>query len=315
MSHFNRTAFLGTTAAFAAFPSFAQAAAGDVIRAGTSLADNSAVITYANELGYFKDAGVNVDIQPFQSGAVIVNAVVGGSLDVGVTNPATLAAARAKGLPLKFFAAAASAAPTSVTEAIVVRAGSPIKTAADMNGKTVAVIALKTMQDAAFLLWVDKHGGDSKTIKMIEVPLPEMLGALKAGRVDVALPAEPFTTQGREGTTSLGGTFGSMPAPILIFAFFATETWLATHSDQAVRFAAAIKRSAMWANAHPKESAVYLTKFLKLDPSVAANMNRAVNATSLEPSMLQPVIDNAVRYGMLDHTIDAKELIWTPPSK
>jgi len=100
-----------------------------------------------------------------------------------------------------------------------------------------------------------------------------------------------------------------------VFGFFATDTWLNTHADEAVKFAAAIHKAAIWANSHPKESAVMLTKFTKLDPAVAATMGRAVYATSLDPAELQPVLDNAVRYSMLDHPMDANDLIWKPPAK
>ena len=85
-----RSAFIAGAAALAALPHAAFAAAGDpaVIRAGTIPADVSAVITYANDLGYFKDAGLDVEISLFQSGPVIAPAVIGGTLDVGAaTSP------------------------------------------------------------------------------------------------------------------------------------------------------------------------------------------------------------------------------------
>jgi NitT/TauT family transport system substrate-binding protein len=113
----------------------------------------------------------------------------------------------------------------------------------------------------------------------------------------------------------IGSVYASMPARILVFGFFASDAWLAKNPDQAVKFAGAIRKAAVWANAHPKESAVMLTKFTKLDPAVAASMGRAVYATSLDPADLQPVLDNAVRYNMLDRPLDASELIWKPPAK
>ena len=315
-ARFSRSTFLAATAAFTIVPGAVRAAAGDnVIRAGTIPADVSAVITYANDLGYFKDAGLDVQIQTFQSGPVIAPAVIGGTLDVGAANIASIAAARERGLNLKFFAPASQAVPATATDVIMVKNGSPITNAADLNGKTVAIVAMKTMQHAAFLLWVDKHGGDSKTVKLIEIPFPEMIGALDSGRVDAAIPSEPFTSQGRDANKIIGGVYGSMPSTILVFGFFATDAWLAAHPDQATKFAAAIRKAAVWANAHPKESAVMLTSFTKLDPSVATRMGRAVYATSLEPAMIQPVLDNAVKYGMLDHPLDAKELIWQGPGK
>ena len=310
-----RSAFIAGTAALAAAPHAVRAADVSVIRAGTIPADVSAVITYANDLGYFKDAGLDVQISLMQSGPVIAPADIGGTLDVGAANIASIAAARERGLLLKFFAPASIATPTTLTDPIMVKKGSPIKSATDLNGKTVAIVAMKTMQHAAFMLWADKHGGDSKTIKLIEIPFPEMIGALDSGRVDAAIPSEPFTSQGAAANTVIGSVYASMPARILVFGFFATDAWLAKNPDQAVKFAGAIHKAAVWANAHPRQSAVMLTKFTKLDPAVAASMGRAVYATSLEPSDLQPVLDNAVRYNMLDRPLDANELIWKPPAK
>jgi NitT/TauT family transport system substrate-binding protein len=309
-----RSTFIAGAAALAVAPSALLAAPGEpaVIRAGTIPADVSAVITYADNLGYFKDAGLDVQIQIMQSGPVIAPAVIGGTLDVGAANIASIAAARERGLLLKFFAPASIATPTTMTDPVMVRKDSLIKSAADLNGKIVAIVATKTMQDAAFRLWADKHGGDSKSIKLIEIPFPEMVGALDSGRVDAAIPSEPFASMGMAANRLLGSVYASMPATILVFGFFATDTWLNAHPDQAVKFAAAIRKAAVWANAHPKESAAMLTKFTKVDQTVALSMSRAVYATSLEPAEIQPVLDNAVRYGMLDKPLDANELIWKP---
>jgi NitT/TauT family transport system substrate-binding protein len=312
-----RSAFIAGAAALAAAPSALRAAPGDpaVIRAGTIPADVSAVITYADDLGYFKEAGLDVEISLFNSGPVIAPAVIGGTLDVGAANIASIAAARERGLPLKFFAPASIATPATLTDPVMVRKDSPIKSPAELNGKTVAIVAMKTMQHAAFLLWVDKHGGDSKSIKMIEIPFPEMVAALDTGRVDAAIPSEPFASMGLAANRLLGSVYGSLPHTILVFGFFATDAWLQEHPDLAVKFAGAIRKAAVWANARPKESALLLTKFTKVDPAVAATMTRAVYATSLDPALLQPVLDNAVRYGMLDKPLDANELIWKPPTK
>ena len=308
----NRGAFLTGAAALAAAPSAARAAAGTpvVIRAGTIPADVSAVVTYARDLGYFKNAGLDVEIQIMQSGPVIAPAVVGGSLDVGAANTGSLAAARERGLPLRIFAPAAQIVPSSSTDVIMVRNDSPIRGGAEMNGKTVAIVAMKTVQHAAFLAWVDKHGGDSKTVKLTEVPFPEMVGALDGGRVDVAIPSEPFTSQGRAGNRVVGNVYDALPGSMLLFGFFATDTWLAANAESAAKFAAAIRQAAVWANGHQRASALLLTQFTKLDPAVADSMGRATYATSLEPAMIQPAVDIMVKYGFLPKTIAAGDLVW-----
>jgi NitT/TauT family transport system substrate-binding protein len=307
-----RSTFLAGAAALAALPRAARAASGApaVVRAGTIPADVSAVVTYADDLGYFRNTGLDVQIQIMQSGPVIAPAVLGGSLDVGAANVGSLAGARERGLPLRIFAPASEVSAATLSDVLMVKDDSPIHTGADMNGKTVGIVAMKTLQHACVLAWIDKHGGDSKTVKFVEVPFPEMIGALDAGRVDIAIPSEPFTTQGRAGNRVLGSCYEVFPKPVLLFGFFATDAWLAANGDVATRFSAAIKAAAIWANAHPLASATLLTRFTKVDPAIAARMNRATYATAIDPAMIQPPIDLMVRYGMLPKTIAANDVIW-----
>jgi NitT/TauT family transport system substrate-binding protein len=191
---------------------------------------------------------------------------------------------------------------------------SPIKTAADLTGKTVAIVALKTMQHAAALAWIDKHGGDSKNVKFIEVPFPEMGAAMDAHRVDAALPTEPFTTSLRPRIRSLGGQWEAMKMPFPIFAFFATETWLAAHGDTAVAFAGVIRQTAAWANTHRKDSALILAKFANLDPQLATSMGRSTYGTTLpDAASIQQIVDIQVKYGMMTAPIDPADLIWKGP--
>jgi NitT/TauT family transport system substrate-binding protein len=310
----SRASFLAGAGALAALPIIAQAAAGApiVIRAGTIPADVAAVVEFARDRGYFKAAGLDVQIQIFQSGPVIAPAVVGGSLDVGAANTGSLAGAVERGLPLRIFAPSSQVGPNTSTDVIMVKDDSPIKTAADVNGKTVAIVAMKTVQHALFLAWVDKHGGDSKTVKLIEIPFPEMIGALDSGRVDVAIPSEPFTSQGRAGNRVIGNCYDALTTEMLLFGFFATDAWLAANKDTALKFAAGIKQAAVWANANRKASALLLTKFTDLAPAVADTMGRASYATTLEPAMIEPAIEYMVKYGFLPKPIDAAQLIWHP---
>lgn len=314
----SRGAFLAGTAATAAaiaLPGTLRAAPARAVTVGAIPADTSAVVNYAEQLGYFKNRGVDVAISIMNSGPVIANAVTGGSLDVGAMNSGSIAVARSRGIPLKFFAAAASGSPSLMTDVIMVRKDSPIRTGADFNDKTVGIVATKTMQYAAFLAWVDKHGGDSKTVKFIEVPFPQMIGALDQRRVDAAIPVEPFTSAGRANNRILGSVYEAMPPHFLIFGFAATDRWLQEHADLAVKFAAAIRQAAAWANDHEKDSAAMLLRFMKVDPGLATHMARATYATSLDTSLLQPVVDVMVKYGILAKPIDPNELIWHPPAK
>jgi hypothetical protein len=55
-----------------------------------------------------------------------------------------------------------------------------------------------------------------------------------------------------------------------------------------------------------------LVRLMKVDPAIAGSMARAAFGTSLDASMLVPVIDVMAKYGILQKRIDPNELIWRP---
>jgi NitT/TauT family transport system substrate-binding protein len=310
-----RSLALALFAAFGTCAATAPLGAADLIavNVGTLPVDTSAVVFYAQDLGYFKDAGLDVHIQTMASGPVTAQAVAGNAIDIGVANVATVASARLRGVPLKFIAPAAIAGDATRTDLLMVSKTSTIQKAADLNGKTVGVNGLRDLQELCVRAWTDKHGGDSKTLKFVEVPFSTMGGALDAGRVDAAMPVEPFVSADRSTARVLGNPLDGLNARFMIVGWLATDSWLAAHPDVAARFASAIAKAATWANAHEKESAAILVKNSKLDPAVANSMARAVYGTKLDASLVQPVVDAAAKYGIIDKPIAASDLIWTAP--
>ena len=290
----------------------ARAAVSQTVNVGTIPSDVSGVLIYGVDRGTFARSGLALTVTTLTSGPVVANAVAGGSLDIGAANVGSLCVARSRGVPFKIIAPAGIADEAASGDIIAVPKDSPIKTAAELNGKTVAIVALKTMQHAAALAWIDKHGGDSKSVKFIEVPFPEMGAALEAHRVDAALPTEPFTTS-IPNVRAIGTQWEALRMPFPVFAFFATESWLAVHGDVALTFASVIRETAVWANSHRKQTAKMLATFAHLDPQLARSMGRSTYGTSLDASMIQPIIDIQVKYGMMNAPIDPNEMIWKGP--
>ena len=62
-----------------------------VIHVAVSAFEAQADAYYAQDLGLFAKAGLNVDIQQFQGGEAIVAGIVGGALQIGAGNPLPLA--------------------------------------------------------------------------------------------------------------------------------------------------------------------------------------------------------------------------------
>jgi ABC-type nitrate/sulfonate/bicarbonate transport system substrate-binding protein len=58
----------------------------DVIHVATVPIDAGAQAYYAADAGFFRDAGLNVAVQPLTTGAAIGAALISGSLEVGFSN-------------------------------------------------------------------------------------------------------------------------------------------------------------------------------------------------------------------------------------
>lgn len=311
-----RRAFLAASTAALVAPTALRAAPGDPISATVGIPPGhmGAIVLYAQERGFFKNAGLDIHTSTFSSGAIIATAVTGGSLDFGAVNVGSLASARLRGVPLKIVASASIVPNGPYGDQILVRKDSPIRTGADFNGKTVAIVALKTVQNASFYAWLEKHGGDPKTVKMFEIPLPEMAGALAGNRVDAAITVEPFTTEGLTANRSFGNVYAADVLPFMVFAMCATDQWLAANPATAVKFASAIRAAALWANGHEKDARALLGSSMKLDPSVTSAMLLPTSGTSLDPALVTPVIDIMVKYGFLEKAVTPAEMIWRAPS-
>jgi NitT/TauT family transport system substrate-binding protein len=284
------------------------------VKVGVIPVDVAANVYYAQDLGYFSKAGLNVEIQPMTSGPVLAQAVAGGAIDFGVSNVATIAAANLRGLAFKFVAPAAVVLPGSKpTDVVMVLQGSSIRPGPSINGKTIAINGLKDLQEIEARGWVDKFGGDSSTVTFVEVPFPAMGGALQEKRVDVIFPTEPFSTADAAFGTVIGDAFDGVGPRFMLLGWFASDGWLAANAATAAKFAAALRQASAWANDHHAESAEILAKNTKVTLDVARKMVRATYGLTLEPTLLNPVLALALRYGMIKHAVAADDLIWSAP--
>ncbi len=314
MHHLRRLIFL-PLAAILAFAGAPAGRAADAPLAVINLinlpADNSAEVYYALELGYFKDAGLDVRVTPMTNSGAIIAALAGGAGDIGNAVVGAVADARAKGIPVLFIAPAGLSDIASPTAALVTAKDSPLRSAADLTGKTVAVSGLNDLTYFATRGWIDKNGGNSAAVKYIELPFPTMAAAVIAHRVDAAYTVEPFYAANEDNLRLLGRASTGVAPRYMATGWIATESWLQTHADLALRFGTAIHRTALWANAHHKESAAILLKYIKVDPSIAERMYRVPYALALEPRLIQPAIDTAAKYTG-QAPVSADSLVWAP---
>ena len=285
------------------------------VRIGTVPNDTAGLPFYAADLGFYKKAGLNADLQILGNGNSIIEALVGGSLDIGSVGITAIEAGYKKGLPLVIISPGVIAdASKARILSIMVRNGVPIETAKDFEGKIVDAVVLKSIGQLATNQWIDNNGGDSSKVKYLEVPFSATVAGFQQGRFDAAISAEPYSTAAKPYAHVFGPDPLSAVAKVLLEnAYVATRPWAEGHPDQVRRFVLAMREAAVWANRNTAKSAVILSKYTKTDLDVINASPRAIYGEQLTPALIQPTIELTARYKLIDAPFKAEDIIFKAP--
>jgi NitT/TauT family transport system substrate-binding protein len=295
-------------AALASSPAFAQNAS--ALRVAASPTDAFAEGIYAQGAGFFKDAGLNVELISLANSGSIGAAVAGGTIDIGLANPIAIAGARAQGLPFSVIAPSALYLAKDPATVLVVGKNSPLNTAKDLEGKTIATIEVRGTQQASIREWMTKNGADPSGVKFVEMPFSTMAAMVNANRVDAAMIAEPALTGAKPLVRIIGNPYEAVANAWYLNVWFAETGWLEKNRATARTFVAVMAKTATWAATHHAETGVMLQKFLPLTDDVLAKMTRAEYGVKLGTQYMQPILDTAAKYGILKAPADAKDLIF-----
>src|SRR5579885_15648 len=272
--------------------------------------DVGAEVFYARDAGFFKKAGIDAQIQSITNGGAIAAAVASGAVDIGFSNLVSIATAFRRGVPITIIAPAGLYSTKAPTSVCVVARNSPIRSARDLDGKTFATNGLKNIAEFGPRAWIDKNGGDSSTVNFVEMPFPDMPGALAQGRVDAALLAEPVKTEAKSTTRVLSKCYDGISNNFMIAAYFTTTTWANAHPELVRKFQEAMSAAAAWANKNHDKTAAILARETKINPEILSQMTRSVYPERLDPAQIQPVIDVTAKYGGLPAPFPASEMIY-----
>lgn len=304
-----RSGILTPPALVAAIRSAGAQAALPLLRVATIPADSGAEGYYAVDMGFYKKAGLNVELAIVQNGNEMMAAAISGTYDIIQSSITAAALARERGLPFVMIAPAVVWSSKTTTSLLVVPRDSPIKSARDLAGKNVALNALANIPGVAVSAWLDQNGGDSASVKFVEIPWSTMPAALAGGRVDSAFIAEPFLDAARRTAPIrvLGAPYDAIANEFMLSAWYGTSDFVRTHADAVRRFAVANAETAIWANRNHPESGRILEKYAKT--AVPSTMVRAVYAERLDAALVQPVLDISFKYKLLHAPALAKDMI------
>lgn len=308
-----RGPFLAAAAAAAAIgaPRRARAQTLTPLRVACVPNDDTTPLLYAQQSGLFRRAGLDVTATPATSGAAIAAAVVSGSYDIGLISMMGTISGHARGLPFVMIAPSLIYLSTNPAQQLIVLKDSPIHTAHDFPGKIVSCSAIRDVNWISIRAWSDQQGVDSSTIKFVELPMSAVPAALQQKRVDVGSLLDPSL-----GEAMATGNFRSVGAPFdgvakrwMVAAWSTTTDFVTKNRDTVDRFASVMHAATLYVNGHHAETSPIFAAFAGLDPAKALAMKPVDLAEYLDPRDIQPAIDVAAKYGIIDKSFPAQDMI------
>jgi len=288
--------------------------ANEKIHVGGSLAEDLTPLYYGIKSGMFARAGLDVEIVGTNSGSAATAAVVSGTFEMAKTSLGSVFSAHLRGIPIVIVAPEVLYTPRNHEGLLQIPVDAATKNGADLNGKVIGVPSLSDLNTMVSKAWVDKNGGDSSTLKFVEIPNSAQPEALAQHRIDAAIIESPALDASLAAGTSktLADPMSAIAPTYMIAAFIARADWAAQHADVLRRFNRTLAEAVTYVNAHHPETTPLVAELTKIEMANAAKMSRTVGGTTLDVALIQPFIDAAAKYGMIAHGFPARDVMWSP---
>jgi NitT/TauT family transport system substrate-binding protein len=277
----------------------------------------------AQERGYFKDEGLEVEFVPFNNGSQEIPLLGTGQLDVGSGSPdANLMNAVARGIDVKIVASYLLIRKNSTASGFVVRQdlidSGKYKQPKDLRGMTVAVSSRGGTGETYPEIVLAQGGLTANDVNMVVMPFADMLAALTNKKVDAAWLAQPYVINAeQQHVAKMVVPSGEILAGTNGLVMYMGGPFTQQKPEVARRFMTAFLRGqrdyyrAFDLNEGPKDDILnILAKYTRTDPKLGAELaqNHALGGVDpnggLNVRWLDSLQDDFIRLGSQKERVD-----------
>ncbi|WP_328457748.1 MULTISPECIES: ABC transporter substrate-binding protein [unclassified Amycolatopsis] len=264
----------------------------------------------AQDSGYFKAEGLNVDAVIASSGQASLAKAISGDADIAFsTYPPFFTAKSTGAADMELVADATSV--NAKSNAIVTVPNSPVKTIFDLAGSKIAITAKNTASDLLTRSVMQDHGVSYDKVKWVQIPLPNIASALQQGQADAAYLPEPYITQAAK-------TAGAIPVVDInsgatqgfpLTGYGATKKWVRDNPKTLAAFQRAMQKATHEATNDRAKVEPLLVRFAKIDEDTAKLLTLPGYGSTLDARRLQRVPDLLLQLGAIPSPIDVNSMI------
>ncbi|OYO09831.1 nitrate ABC transporter substrate-binding protein [Enemella evansiae] len=273
------------------------------------LADYAALY-WAKDKGFFAKEGLNVEIVAVQGGPVGIQKVASGELDMTNSTPFGTSMAANSGLPIKTVVLTSALADNGL--GVFVNPDSPIRSMADLNGRSLGINTTKNMGDITFNNLARSKGLDIKP-NWVEVPFPEMVKGVQAGSIEAGYLPEPFASAARNaGLRQIADLTEGPNRGLAGSDYVASEKFIKSNPGSTAAFARAMYAAGADLKANESAQREWLPGVAKLDPTVAKNMPLPKYYDSFQSADYAKAVEILKQQGLVKPDYKAEDHAWQP---
>lgn len=238
----------------------------------------------AQDLGYYAEEGLDVEITGYRGGGAAQQAVASGEGDMLCFFPAGVMRAVEKGIGQKIVGAQLN---SPLGYSILVRADSGFQTMADLDGRTVGV---SSVGSTSYFFALAAAAAVGITVEPVPVG-GGYLPALMAGEVEAIVATASRNAQSADLVeTRSVSDLGVLLPNSLPSVWVATDALIAEHPEAVEGVLRAAYRAILYMREHPEESVAYLMEFSVISDEALA---RQVYDLSIVPQSTTAWLDPA----------------------
>ena len=289
-----------------------SASAAQSVRVLYNANPTNTTVVVAQQQGFFKKNGLNVQLIPSTSTGSVLPAL-GKQFDMMTITPTQLLEASAKGF--KDVLVGSQTIETKTLDSTYLIAKPGITSVAQLKGQKVGVVDEAGALYASFVIRLHRAGLKPSDVTFVPMAFPTMAAQLQSGTVSAVVTIYPFQGQmlGEYHDVNLGNTIEQAVGfqPVMDAGWAATGKWAASHRSTIVKFQKAQAEALAWMKANTsKAQALLETTALGSLPAFVANTYNVTGYVSLTPkvSYLAPWINPLRNAGLLSKKFTKKEV-------
>ena len=199
---------------------------------------------------------------------------------------------------------------------VMVRSDLPARSLKDLAGRTFAIPSKYSNQNLVIRKVMQDEGVDPASIRFVEMPPPDMPGALASKAIDAYFIGEPHAARAElDGSGRVLYHAKDLWPRFISCVLVVTEDLIAEHPAVVRDLVRGIAESGEWAETHRSEAATLVAPYFRQDEKlvryVLTQPPDRVSYRALSPldEEMQQIADMGLAAGILDRHLDVKDLV------